>query len=129
MNESEIDGISRIVSRLDTTEFGLDDRNRRSIELQRPCGDIPLSRPSHPTTGDLSDEIVEAGMALLDDPHLRRADGSAFDADVVAAAKDRGQSLRDSLQTGDPDDVPVGPDPPATQPHIDDPRDPRGLAN
>lgn len=54
---------------------------------------------------DLSDEIVEAGMALLDDPHLRRADGSAFDADVVAAAKDRGQSLRDSLQTGDPDDV------------------------
>lgn len=30
---------------------------------------------------------------------------------------------------GDPDDVPVGPDPPETQVHIDDPRDPRGLAN
>jgi hypothetical protein len=30
---------------------------------------------------------------------------------------------------GDPDDVPVGPDPPETQVHIDDPRDPRSLAD
>ena len=30
---------------------------------------------------------------------------------------------------GDPDDVPVGPDPPEESPHIDDPRDPRSLTD